>query len=277
VKIVRRVRWVTLIAIGICGGECGAGEDISAQALFAWPAFVWHAHSHNDYQQMHPLRDALNAGVTSIEADLYFDRDLLRVAHDRGKWRGDFESLYLAPLNDHWENGRLKSHAADAPFLLWLDLKEANPQLRTTLHALLGRYAVTSKIEPNRARVQVILTGNEAAKKAFVEAYASEIVTRDSNIFSDRDEEGTDRWRWYALDWSKLGTWTGEGAMPPHEREQLRQLAGKIHAKGRKLRLWHHPATLNFWKEAVAAGVDLLGTDLLPVGALLPGNAPRDR
>jgi hypothetical protein len=28
--------------------------------------------------------------------------------------------------------------------------------------------------------------------------------------------------------------------------------------------LWKHPATLNFWQEAIAAGVDRLGTDVMP-------------
>jgi hypothetical protein len=274
VKIAHRARLVAVIAVG-CGficGESAPADELSAHALFAWPAFLSHAHSHNDYQQTRPLLDALAAGVSSVEADLYFDRGTIRVAHERGKWRGDFETLYLAPLNARWEANALGKNATGR-FLLWLDLKEANPNLRTALETMLRRYPFTRIADPARTRVQVILTGNESAKKAFVAENASPLVTRDSNSFSDADEDGSDQWRWYALDWSKLGTWTGEGAMPPHERGQLRQLVAKIHAKGRQVRLWHHPATLSFWKEASAAGVDLLGTDLLPMTA--PTDAPR--
>ncbi|HEX5177070.1 MAG TPA: hypothetical protein VFV83_08580, partial [Chthoniobacteraceae bacterium] len=215
-------RWVALIAVGcafVCG-ESAATDELSAQALFAWRPFLSHAHSHNDYQQMRPLLDALGAGVSSVEADLYFDRGTIRVAHDRGKWRGDFETLYLQPLNARWEANAL-GREATGRFLLWLDLKEPTPSLRASLETMLMRYPMTRMADPARTRVQIILTGNETAKRAFAAETASPLVTRDSNIFSDTDEEGSDRWRWYALDWSKIGTWTGEGAMPPHERDHL--------------------------------------------------------
>jgi hypothetical protein len=254
---------VAVCVVALCGTDAAHGDDVSVNALFTWPPFAAHAHSHNDYQQMHPLRDAIRAHVHSVEADLYLDRGIVRVAHDRGKWRGDFESLYVAPINALWEKDALPVKGAE-PFLLWLDLKETNARLRSSLHDILMRYPVTRAADPARAQVEIILTGNESAKKAFVHEYPSEISTRDSNIFSDADEVGTAAWRWYALDWSKLATWNGEGAMPPHERHRLRELVKKIHTKNRKLRLWKHPATLAFWKEAVDAGVDRLGTDLLP-------------
>jgi len=268
VNAARRGCLFTFVAIVGVSATVWAADDLaSARALFAWPPFIAHAHSHNDYQQMRPLLDALRAGITSVEADLYFDRGTIRVAHDRGKWRGDFETLYLEPLKTHWERNE-RSRDGPATFLLWLDLKEASADLRTALHTMLLRYPMNGTTDQTRTRVQVILTGNDAAKKAYVADYRSSDVTRDSNTFSDADEPGSAEWRWYALDWSKLGTWTGEGPMPPHERDQLRQLVDKIHAKGRKLRLWHHPASLSFWKEAAGAGVDLLGTDLLPVAPL---------
>jgi len=243
--------------------ESGRAADPASEALFAWPAFIAHAHSHNDYEQKHPLFDALESQINSIEADLFLDGTAILVAHDRGKWRGNFEELYLKPLNQRWMEKALPTHG-DEPFLLWLDIKEGSAAFREALHTLLQRYPITRSIDPQRPSVQVILTGDAVAKEAFVRENPSALVSRDSNVFSDADPPGSPGWGWYALDWTKIGTWNGQGEIPPAERKQLRDLVTKVHTKGRKLRLWKHPATLAFWQEAIAAGVDRLGTDIMP-------------
>jgi hypothetical protein len=256
--------FLAIIATAVASTAATAEEPL-ASALFTWPKFLQLAHSHNDYQQKRPFFDAVQARVTGVEADLFLDGTAIRVAHNRGQWRGDFETLYLKPLNQLWLENALPVRTGET-FLLWLDLKEGSAALRQTLHQLLQNYPATRALDPAHQRVDVILTGDKASKEAFVEEYPSELVSRDSNIFSDDDPRASASWHWYALDWKKIGAWTGEGAMPAAEREKLRSLVAKIHAKGRKLRLWDHPATFSFWQEADAAGVDRLGTDLLPTG-----------
>jgi hypothetical protein len=234
-----------------------------AAALFASPLFLPLAHSHNDYEQRRPCLAAIESGVSSIEADLWLEGERVLVGHDQGKWLGDFETLYLQPLNELWLADALPVRGGE-PFLLWLDLKDASAALGQRLHELLEACPCTRAIEPGRARVLVIITGSKAAKEAFVEKHPSPLITRDSNTFSGDDPPGSASWSWYALNWKTIGDWDGRGTMPDTERERLRALVGKIHAKGRKLRLWSHPATLEFWQEATAAGVDRLGTDVLP-------------
>ena len=245
--------------------SAGRLQRISAEAaaLFQWAGFLPHAHSHNDYEQERPLSAAVEAGITSIEVDLFLEGSAIMVGHDRGKWRGEFAALYLKPLNQLWENGALPGDRAK-PFLLWLDLKDPDPALRQQLSQLLAAYPVTRAPDPARTPVEVILTGDQSAKENFLLEYSAELVSRDSNLFSENDPPASPRWKWYALDWTKLGTWNGQGQMPAVERERLVALVAKIHAGGRKLRLWKHPTTLPFWQEASAAGVDRLGTDLLP-------------
>ncbi len=255
--------WRAICVVVVIAGGARA-DEVPANRLFDWPHFLRHAHSHNDYEQPRPLLDALAAGVTSIEVDLFLEKDLVLVAHDRGKWRGGFEALYLRPLDELWQSDKLPARN-DRTFLLWLDLKEENPALRRHLHRLLEAYPVTSRSDPERVRVQVILTGNQTAKGAFVAEYPSELVSRDSNTFSEDDPPSSPAWTWYALDWKKIGAWNGIGHMPAGERDRLRELTGRIRSKGRKVRLWNHPATFEFWQEAQACGVDLLGTDTLPV------------
>ena len=255
---------VLRIVAALCVVPAGFAEEALTSPLFGWPHFLRHAHSHNDYEQARPLHDAMAARLTSVEVDLFCEGDVILVAHDRGKWRGEFEALYLRPLNGLWERDELP-RGDDGTFLLWLDLKEDTPALRQHLHRLLNGYPVTSRIDPARVRVQVILTGNRAAKEAFVAEHPSELASRDSNLFSVDDPASSPAWTWYALDWKKIAAWNGVGAMPAEERDRLRELVREIRNKGRKLRLWNHPATLEFWQEAHGCGVDRLGTDTLPI------------
>lgn len=59
-------------------------------------------HSHNDYWREHPLFDALHAGCTSVEADLWLD-DMgaeLYVGHSKASLTADrtLDSMYLEAL-----------------------------------------------------------------------------------------------------------------------------------------------------------------------------------
>ena len=238
-------------------------DEISAKSLFEWPGFLAHAHSHNDYEQKRPLLDAVASRITSVETDLYLEGGVIMVAHDRGQWRGEFATLYLKPLNELWRKNALPVRNGET-FLLWLDLKDGSLAMRQHLHRLLESYPVTSHADPAHARVQVILTGDKTGKEAFVKEYPSDLIGRDSNELSQDDPPGSQSWSWYALAWNKIGQWNGEGPMPALERERLVELVGRIHASGRKVRLWRHPATLSFWQEASSSGVDRLGTDAMP-------------
>jgi hypothetical protein len=58
------------------------------------------AHAHNDYLHPRPLLDALDAGLTSVEADVWLAEGDLLVAHDRSDARSarTLRTLYLEPL-----------------------------------------------------------------------------------------------------------------------------------------------------------------------------------
>jgi alkaline phosphatase len=48
------------------------------------------------------------------------------------------------------------------------------------------------------------------------------------------------------------------------ELQRIKALAQRVHAEGKKLRLWAIPDTETAWKVLLAAGVDLINTDHLP-------------
>lgn len=257
-------RFFKLVCVAVVLALTSAvAEEASPNAVLQWPGFLPHAHSHNDYLQKRPLLDAVESRISSVEADIWLENGKILVAHERGKWSGEFEELYLKPLDQLWHQNALPVRE-DKMFMLWLDIKDGTAELREHLQKLLASYTWTHTADPNRARVEIILTGDKDSKEAFVTEHPSEFVTRDSNSFLDGDPSSSPGWSWYALNWKKIATWNGIGTIPKEERERLRLLVSKIHAKGRKLRLWNHPATLAFWQEASSAGVDLLGTDQMP-------------
>lgn len=57
-------------------------------------------HSHNDYWRLVPLYDALAAGCTSIEADVWLSEDNLFVGHSQKSLTKErtLESLYISPM-----------------------------------------------------------------------------------------------------------------------------------------------------------------------------------
>ncbi len=61
--------------------------------------------------------------------------------------------------------------------------------------------------------------------------------------------------------WYTHFKWRGQGAMPEDERRKLRQFVDKAHTKGRRVRFWATPETVELWRELDAAGVDLINTD----------------
>jgi len=49
--------------------------------------------------------------------------------------------------------------------------------------------------------------------------------------------------------------------MPEPQRQRLRELAAKAHARGRRLRFWGAPDNVAVWTEQLDAGVDFVGAD----------------
>jgi hypothetical protein len=73
-------------------------------------------HSHNDYWRTTPLYDALLAGCTSVEADVWLEDNELYVGHSHRSLRKSrtFKSLYVDPISSILENQNSKSELTTA-------------------------------------------------------------------------------------------------------------------------------------------------------------------
>ena len=148
---------LVLLASALLAPAAALGESSAVVPLAATPA----THSHNDYYRERPLLDALEAGMLSIEADVFgvelpFVDDEgtaralreLHVAHDWeeiegnvagfARSRGTLAELYLDPL---WEIFRREGHVyPDATLLLHADMKTSTARTWAVLENTLRNY-----------------------------------------------------------------------------------------------------------------------------------------
>lgn len=91
-------------------------------------------HSHNDYWRARPVYDAVLAGCTSIEADVWLIDDELFVGHSRASLTRNrtLDSLYIEPLTDilHKQN----------------PITELNPEPSSELHGVFDTDATQSLV-----------------------------------------------------------------------------------------------------------------------------------
>ena len=246
---------------------CGDLEFVAPPPAAANPGAGFHvyAHAHNDYEHSRPLLDALDHRFYSVEADVYFSEGRFEVSHNGFNAKGTLAELYLDPLQERvTQSGSV--HGDGLTFTLWVDLKDDHPELVSRLDALLQQYPMLSKNDANVVdpeAVDVVLTGNAAAKERFSQSATVRRAFRDSNNFSPTDPPADPFWRYYALDWGRYIGWNGGAAIPPDTVERLQCILGLADANERKVRFYAAPDVPAVWDAILEHGGDFVGTDKL--------------
>ena len=239
----------------------GSQESIATSAVFA------KAHAHNDYYHDRPLFDALANGFASVEADVFLvDGDLL-VAHSRDELKTDrtLRALYLDPLTERVRtNGHVQPGAER--FTLHIDIKSGGPETYHAISILLGTYGdLFTRVEDGivtHGAIDVVISGNRP--RALMESETLRFAGYDGRL-SDIDSDAPAHFMPLISDnWKRHFTWDGKGTIPTQEREKLAQIVEKVHAKGRKIRLWATPETTAMWAELLRVDADFINTDDLP-------------
>jgi hypothetical protein len=255
--------------------NCAVGPDVKQHStlgtFLGWTRWGHRprGHAHNDYEHGRPLSDALDAGLSSVEADVWaVDGDLL-VAHTRDEVDPSrtLTSLYLRPLVRHF--ARDGDRTPTSRLQLLIDIKsppsEVLPLLRAQLadHArILTRYTGCTA-EPGP--VSVVVSGNVRPT-----APSSERVSHFG--YDMQPERAQDTALPEALtplvsaEWDAYFTWDGHGRMPRRERARLDQMVRVAHDVGSAIRFYDTPddrgvARDALWRELVAADVDYISTD----------------
>jgi hypothetical protein len=226
------------------------------------------AYAHNDYENVHPLTDALSLGFRGAEVDLFLMDGALRVGHDRRAARtgGTLEELYLAPLQALVERcGRLT--ADGRPFFLALELKETSPAAYEALLAALRRYRSLlddADVAARGPRVTAVLVGWYPSPPASAAAtdlplgWQHRITSAEDDIPPDLDA----RVRLLSLDYGKtVGRWWRTAAGRRRWLASLRRV--KTNWPEHLLRVHNVPVDHRIYAALLAAGVDLIGTEQL--------------
>jgi hypothetical protein len=268
---VRRPLLILLAVLGLVAGAfpataAGAHERVRP---------LDRAHAHNDYEHPRPLFDALGAGFTSVEADIFLVGGELLVAHDPEDLdpARTLTSLYLEPLRERVLRNHGGVYRGHRGFQLLVDIKTEGESTYAALDALLRapRYAfLWTTYRHGRVRtgaVTAVVSGNRP--RATMAAQRTRVAFYDGRIADTTDlGPGSDA-RLTPLvsdNWTRLFTWTGTGAMPEGERAELRRIVRTAHRAGQRVRFWATPdapgpARDAVWRELVAADVDHINTD----------------
>ncbi|MFO1054238.1 MAG: phosphatidylinositol-specific phospholipase C/glycerophosphodiester phosphodiesterase family protein [Planctomycetota bacterium] len=230
----------------------------------AAPSTAVPGHSHNDYLRRRPLLEAVDAGLCSVEADVFLVEGELRVGHETWMLRPGrtLESMYLDPLREMVAKHGCVVAPGDG-FTLLIDIKTGGaalwPQLRDTLErhrSMLTRFRGETV---ETGAVTVILSGDRP--RSLVERDDERLCAIDGRpVDLDRDPPA-------ALvplisdDWKRHFEWDGFGTMPEDDARALAALCTRAHAQGRRIRFWGAPDTPACWAAQRAAGVDLVNTD----------------
>ena len=222
------------------------------------------AHSHNDFENAHPLMDALQNGFISIEADVHLQNGKLLVSHDRpDKNSSSLEKLYLAPLDSLlMVNSGSVYKGSKTTLYLMIDIKTEAKATYQAIKQVATSYLALLCISSEHCPVQIFLSGNRPVALITKEGYAGLAVDGHPNdlgkgFYSELMPVISDHFN----NWS---SWNGKTKPTSKDLQRIKELAKRVHAEGKKLRLWAIPDNELAWAALLDAGVDFINTDRLP-------------
>lgn len=218
------------------------------------------AHAHNDYEHARPLLDALTYGFISVEADVHLVDGALLVSHGRPKKDArSLKQLYLAPLDSLLAIQEAVYPGFSGTFYLMIDCKtEAESTFRTIQKELEIYHRL--RCTTSHCPVKIFISGNRAVNAIINESHGIGLDGRPDDL-----GKGISSVQMPVVsdNYSKWSNWNGKSE--PHEKDldRIRELAQRVHAEGKKLRLWAITDNERTWSALVDAGVDFINTDKL--------------
>lgn len=227
------------------------------------------AHSHNDYEHERPLFDALDRGFCNIEADVHFVDGKLLVGHDPEDVdaKRTLQALYLDPLQKLIAERDGQIFPAGQRLTLLVDFKTDGPATYAALAKALQPYeAILSGLHDGQwqpRQVDVIISGNRPIE--LIAADKQRLAAIDGRLSDLTGHASAELIPLISDNWTSHFNWSGNGPIPAVQRTKLHSLTKTAHAQHRRLRFWATPDSPAFWQELQAAGVDVIGTDDLPL------------
>lgn len=220
------------------------------------------AHAHNDYEHEQPLWNAYQNGFTSIEADVHLINGQLFVSHAKpGKNAPTLQQLYLAPLDSLLQHHEGKIYPGyEGVFYLMIDSKTEAESTYRAMQKELQQFA-SLRCTSSKCPVKIFISGNRAVDTMMKEGYQGiSLDGRPNDLGKGISTELMPVVSDHYANWS---SWKGKTEPLPEELSRIRELAQRVHAEGKKLRLWAIPDNEMAWTALLDAGVDFINTDRL--------------
>lgn len=229
-----------------------------SQVKFVHP----NAHSHNDYEHVHPLKDALLNGFISVEADVHLQDGQLLVAHNRpGPKAETLEKLYLSPLDSllNARGGKIYP-GYDKVFYLMIDCKSEASATYEAIRKAAAKYPALLCSSGN-CPVRIFLSGNRPVIQMMNEGFSGIAIDgRPEDLGEGYSSELMPVISDHYRNWL---TWNGKSKPLEEDLQRIKNLAERAHREGKKLRLWAIPDNELTWEVLLNAGVDFINTDHL--------------
>lgn len=228
---------------------------------------VIRGHAHNDYENEHPLKDALKNGFISVEADVHLVDDNLFVSHDLPVELNPaltLAALYLDPLKEHIERnkGSVYQHYS-GPFYLLIDFKSSAKSSYEQLKKILSDYlpiiSVIKEGIEQKGAVTIVISGNRPVNEILSDE--PKLVRIDGRPDDLNKKIPSPLMPVISDNYSNFISWNGEGKINEQEHLRLKKLVENTHAQNKKLRLWASPDNEMVWSFLLDNGVDLVNTD----------------
>lgn len=228
------------------------------------------------------MSDALDAGFTALEVDVWLRGGHLLVGHDETELSVDrtLEDCYLRPLAAHVAAGRIRvapdtavTTAEDGwPVVLVVDVKTvAGATYRVLDEVLRDHAAVLTRWRDGQCTpgpLTVLVSGERAVRA--ITAAPDRLAALDGRLVDllpgAGPRGGAGLRPVISADWGRTVGWDGVGALSGPRRTLLAAMVRRAHARQRRLRFWATPdapgpARTAVWDLLLDAGVDVINSD----------------
>ena len=201
-------------------------------------------------------------GFVSVEADVHLQNGNLLVSHNRATDQSPMlEQFYLLVLDSLLtaNKGQVYPGFGD-PFYLMIDIKTNGEDTYAAIRKIFEKYPSLLCVSKD-CPVKIFLSGERPVNTIIKEGYSGlGIDGRPEDLGKGYSTElmpvVSDTYR----NWSK---WNGESKLTETDLQRVKDLASRVHAEGKKLRLWAIPDNEGAWDALLKAGVDIINTDHL--------------
>ncbi len=220
---------------------------------FTYPVI---AHSHNDYEQVIPLKTALDNGFSSIEIDVYLYNDKIVVSHDSVDLdkKPNLKDLYLKPLANQLVG-------SEHHLYLLLDVKEYTPNILVKLHDAINDYPDLFTIRNYRKSNLTVILSGDLPREEIMSTEVFPYFFIDGRLEHVGKQFDSELMPLISMNFSHLVLWDGKQALSEKQKRALQDVVRKVKAEGKMIRFWKTRDTKLSWMTLIELGVDLIGVD----------------